>query len=177
MTSSSADRPQPSVASDAWVAPGVVLVGDVTIGARSSVWYGVVVRADLERIVVGDHTNIQDGSVLHADPGLPLLVGDRVSVGHGAVLHGCVVDDDVLVGMRATVLNGAHVGAGSLVAAGTVVLEGTDIPPRSLVAGVPGRVRREITDDELEQILFNGRSYVELSARYAAGELGATSSW
>ena len=170
---STGDGARPAVAPDAWIAPGAVLIGDVAIGRRSSIWFGVVVRADQDRIVVGDDTNIQDGSIMHADPGIPLTVGDRVSVGHGAVLHGCEISDDVLIGMRATVLNGARVGAGSLVAAGTVVLEGTVIPPRSLVAGVPGKVRRELTDEEFAGIQHNGEGYVELSARYAAGMLRA----
>lgn len=165
-------KPQLTVASDTWVAPTAVLIGDVTVGQGASVWFGAVARADLERIVVGEHTNIQDGSILHADPGFPLTIGDRVSVGHGAVLHGCRIGDDVLVGMRSTILNGARVGAGSLVAAGAVVLEGADIPPRSLVAGVPARVRREVTDEEFQHILTNGRTYSKLSARYAAGDFG-----
>ena len=173
--SSRNDGGRPVVAQDAWVAPGAVLIGDVVIGQRASIWYGVVVRADQDRIVVGDESNIQDGSVMHTDPGLPLVVGNRVSVGHGAVLHGCQIGDDALIGMRATVLNGARVGAESLVAAGALILEGTVIPPRSLVAGVPGKVRRELTDDEVAGIRRNGEVYLELSARYAAGELGAES--
>lgn len=164
------DRSRPSVPSDAWVAGTAVLLGDIALGSRASVWFGAVVRADLGSIVVGEGTNIQDGAILHADPGLPLVVGHRVSVGHGAILHGCEVGDDVLVGMRATVLNGARIGAGSLVAAGAVVLEGAQIPPRSLVAGVPGGVRREVTDEEFESIVHNGRVYCHLFTRYASGE-------
>ena len=133
---------RPAVAGGAWVAPGATVVGRVEIADGASVWYGAVIRADLERIVVGAGSNVQDGAVLHADPGLPTLVGAGVSIGHGAVVHGCVVEDDCLIGIRAAVLNGARVGAGSLVAAGAVVLEGTDIPPRSLVAGVPGKTPR-----------------------------------
>jgi carbonic anhydrase/acetyltransferase-like protein (isoleucine patch superfamily) len=165
-------RVRPSVPADAWTAPTAVLVGAVTIGPQASIWYGAVLRADQERIVIGAETNIQDGTVMHSDPGLPLIVGERVSVGHGAILHGCSVGDDVLVGMGATILNGATVGAGSLVAAGAVVLEGAQIPARSLVAGVPGKVRRSTTDDELAGIVKNGREYVALSARYASGDFG-----
>ena len=132
-----------------------------------------MVRADQDRIVVGDDSNIQDGSIMHTDPPIPLVVGERVSVGHGAVLHGCEIGDDVLIRMRDTVLNGARVGARSLVAAGAVVLEGTVIPPRSLVAGVPGKVRRDLTDEEVAGTRHNGEVYVTLSARYATGELRA----
>lgn len=157
----------PVVADGAWVAPGAVLVGRVELGDGASVWYGAVIRADLERIVIGPGTNVQDGAVLHADPGLPTVVGAGVSIGHGAVVHGCVVEDDCLIGMRTAVLNGARIGAGSLVAAGAVVLEGTEIPPRSLVAGVPAKVRRGVTDEEYAGLLANGRSYRGLADRHA----------
>jgi carbonic anhydrase/acetyltransferase-like protein (isoleucine patch superfamily) len=170
--SSQLDQAQPAVSSEAWIAPGAILIGDVSIGSASSIWYGAVVRADQEKISIGEQTNIQDGTVMHSDPGLPLVVGDRVSVGHGAILHGCLIGDDVLVGMGATILNGARVGHGSLIAAGALVLEGAEIPPRSLVAGVPGKVRRPTTDDEFASIVTNGRNYVALSSKYAAGHLG-----
>lgn len=160
---------RPTLDSQAWVAPNAMLLGDVSVGARASVWYAAVIRADQERITVGSETNIQDGAILHADPGLPLVIGDRVSVGHGAVLHGCTVGDDALVGMRATVLNGARIGTGCLIAAGSVVLEGADIPPRSLVAGVPGRVRRETTEAEAQSIQSNAENYLRLAEQHAAG--------
>nr|WP_246221444.1 gamma carbonic anhydrase family protein [Phytoactinopolyspora mesophila] len=143
------------------------MIGDVTLGEQASVWFGAVARADFNRITIGARTNIQDGCVLHTDPGFPLTIGSGVSTGHRAVLHGCTIDDDVLVGMGATVLNGARIGAESLVAAGTVILEGTEIPPRSLVAGVPGKVRRGLTDDEAAKVRENAREYVELAQRYA----------
>lgn len=157
-------------APDAWIASSAVLIGDVVIGSRSSVWFGAVVRADQDAIRIGQDSNLQDGVVLHTDRGLVLRVGDRVSVGHLAVLHGCTVEDDVLIGMHATVLNGARVGAGSIVAAGAVVLEGSDIPPRSLVAGVPARVRRATTDDELTSNRKNAEDYALLASRYGDGE-------
>lgn len=163
------ERSRPTLHPEAWVAPGAVLVGDLSVSAGSSLWFGVVIRADRERISVGRNSNVQDGAVLHADPDLPVIIGDRVSVGHGAVLHGCSIADDVLVGMRATILNGASVGAGSLVAAGSVVLEGADIPPRSLVAGVPGRVRRQTTEEELASIQANAATYVRLATQHAGG--------
>jgi carbonic anhydrase/acetyltransferase-like protein (isoleucine patch superfamily) len=163
------DGAEPDVSPAAWVADGATLIGRVTIGARSSVWFTAVVRGDMDAITVGEESNLQDGVVVHADPGVPVLVGNRVSVGHRAVVHGCTIGDDVLVGMGAVVLNGAHIGERSLVAAGAVVLEGTSIPAGSLVAGVPGKVRRQLTDDEVAGIRANAAAYVALAARYAAG--------
>ena len=121
------------------------------------------VRADTAAISVGAGSNLQDNVVLHADPGFPCSVGAGVSVGHAAVVHGCTVEDDCLIGMGATVLNGAVIGSGSLVAAGAVVLEGTVVPPRSLVAGVPAKVRRELTDEEFDGVKQNAARYVELA--------------
>jgi carbonic anhydrase/acetyltransferase-like protein (isoleucine patch superfamily) len=162
------DGTRPVVDDSAWTAPGVTLVGAVRLAARSSVWFGTVLRADGDSIEAGERSNFQDGCVVHADPGLPVSVGRGVSVGHSAVLHGCTIEDDVLVGMSATVLNGAHIGSGSLVAAGTVVLEGSVIPSGSLVAGVPGKVRRTVTEKEFEEIRRNADTYVDLAHRYAA---------
>ncbi|MFP5348037.1 MAG: gamma carbonic anhydrase family protein [Actinomycetes bacterium] len=156
----------PSVADGAFVAPGATLVGAVRLAAGSSVWFGAVLRADGDTIDIGERSNIQDGCVLHTDPGFPISLGTGVTVGHRAVLHGCSVEDDVLVGMGVVVLNGARVGSESLLAAGTVVLEGTEVPPRSLVAGVPGKVRRQLTDDEVEHVRNNAAAYVTLAARY-----------
>jgi carbonic anhydrase/acetyltransferase-like protein (isoleucine patch superfamily) len=152
----------PRIASTAWVAPGAVVVGDVEIGERSSVWYTAVIRADWGLISVGDRSNIQDGCVLHTVPGLHLSVGSGVSVGHRAVLHGCRIDDDVLIGMGAIVMNGARVGSGSIVAAGALVPEGVEIPPRSLVLGAPGKVRRETTEHELDLISAGAQHYIEM---------------
>ena len=159
----------PHVDESAWGADDATLVGAATLGAEASLWNGAVVRADGDAITVGARSNIQDGCVLHADPGLPCTVGEDVSVGHRAVLHGCTIEDSVLIGMGAVVLNGARVGSGSLVAAGTVILEGTVIPPGSLVAGVPGKVRRETTDDERALISLNAAHYVELARQHARG--------
>lgn len=156
----------PTVEDGAWVAPGATLIGAVTLRAGASVWFGSVVRGDGDSIEIGEDSNIQDGCVLHADPGLPLRMGSGVSVGHGAIVHGCTVEDDVLVGMGARVLNGARIGRGCLIAAGAVVLEGTEVPPGSLVAGVPGKVRRELSDDELERVRENARSYVRRRQQY-----------
>ncbi|RKT19721.1 carbonic anhydrase/acetyltransferase-like protein (isoleucine patch superfamily) [Streptomyces sp. 1114.5] len=156
----------PAVDPSAFVAPNAVVVGDVTVGAGASVWYGAVLRGDAESISVGAGSNIQDNCTLHADPGFPLVVGERISVGHNAVLHGCTVEDDVLVGMNATVLNGARIGAGSLVAAGAVVPQGMVVPPGSLVAGVPAKVRRELSEDERTGIKANGEGYQLLAGAH-----------
>ena len=156
----------PAVHDSAFVAPTASIIGNATLAENASAFYGVSVRADTAAITVGAGSNLQDNVVLHADPGFPCTVGERVSVGHAAVVHGCTVENDSLIGMGATVLNGAVIGTGSLVAAGAVVLEGTVVPPRSLVAGVPGKVRRELTDDELEHVRTNARQYADLTRRH-----------
>jgi carbonic anhydrase/acetyltransferase-like protein (isoleucine patch superfamily) len=157
---------RPEVHADAWVAPGAVLAGEVRIGAECGVWYTSVIRADLAPITIGARTNVQDGTVIHADPGFPATIGDGVTIGHRAVVHGCTVEDDVLVGMGAVLMNGVHVGAGSLIAAGAVLTQGTRVPPGSLVAGVPGKVRRELTDDERSSIPLSAAAYVHLLGQH-----------
>ncbi len=121
----------------AFIAPGAVVLGDVTLAARASVWYGAVLRGDMAAIVVGEATNLQDGTIVHVDEGKPARIGARVGVGHRAILHGCTVEDDCLIGMGSVLLNDVHVGTGSVVAAGAVVPEGTRVPPGSLIVGVP----------------------------------------
>ncbi|MBY8863196.1 gamma carbonic anhydrase family protein [Nocardia sp. CA2R105] len=150
----------PQVEDTAWVAPNATVIGRVRLGAEVGIWYSAVLRGDLEDISVGPRTNIQDGCVLHADPGFPLTVGEGVSVGHNAILHGCTIGDNVLVGMGATVLNGAVIGEGSLIAANALIPEGAQIPPGSLVAGVPGKVRRELGEAELDRIRLNATVYL-----------------
>ncbi|MBS46147.1 MAG: gamma carbonic anhydrase family protein [Nocardioides sp.] len=157
---------QPTVHPDAWVAPGAVVVGDVTLGAQASVWYTAVLRGDGDAISVGERSNVQDGCVLHTDPGFPVRMGSGVSVGHRAVLHGCTIEDDVLVGMGAIVMNGAVIGAGSMVGAGAVVSQGMVVPPRSMVLGLPAKVRRELTDDEVAGVRHNAEQYVALVAQH-----------
>ncbi|NMO93037.1 gamma carbonic anhydrase family protein [Actinomycetospora sp. TBRC 11914] len=142
------DGHAPQVDPSAWIAPGAVVAGRASIGPEVGVWYGAVVRADNDAITIGAGSNIQDGSVLHADPGFPCTVGENVTVGHRAVVHGCTVEDEVLVGMGAVIMNGATVGRGSVVAAGAVISQGVTVPPGSLVAGVPGKVRRETSAEE-----------------------------
>ena len=149
----------PEIDEEAFVAPTAVVVGAVTLGRRSSIWYGAVARADEEVIVIGPDSNVQDGCTLHSDPGFPLVVGRGVTVGHRVVLHGARVDDDVLVGMGSIVMNGAQIGSGSIVAAGAVVPPGTTVPPGSVVAGVPAKVIRQATDDDLRHIRGNAESY------------------
>ena len=158
----------PDVDRAAFLAPGSVLIGQVSLGEGTSVWYGCVLRADSSAIVVGRDVNIQDGCILHSDPGFPATLGDRVSLGHGAIVHGATVEDGVLIGMRATVLNGAHIGAGSLVAAGALVRPGTVVPPGSLVAGVPAVVRREVSDEERAVIEGTTGVYLEHAATHRA---------
>ena len=151
----------PKIDGDAFVAPTAVVVGAVTMGPRSSIWYGAVARADAEVIEIGEGSNIQYGCTLHSDPGFPLLVGRDVTVGHRVVLHGARIDDEVLVGMGSVVMNGAHIGSGSIVAAGAVVTPGKQFPPRSVIAGVPAKVVREATEDDLLHIRGNAASYTD----------------
>ncbi|WP_371648608.1 gamma carbonic anhydrase family protein [Streptomyces mirabilis] len=153
----------PQVDPEAFTAPTSVVIGDVTLHAGASVWYGAVLRADFGPIVIGADSNIQDNCTLHVDPGFPITVGERVSVGHNAVLHGATVEDDCLIGMGATVLNGAVIGAGSLVAAQALVPQGMRVPPGSLVAGVPAKVKRPLTEEEREGLTLNGTFYVDLA--------------
>ncbi|MGY5120348.1 gamma carbonic anhydrase family protein [Streptomyces sp. 900105755] len=157
---------EPKVGADVFVAPTASVIGDVTLEAGASVWYGAVVRGDVERITVGAQSNVQDNVTLHADPGFPVSVGERVSIGHNAVVHGATVEDDCLIGMGATVLNGAVIGAGSLVAAQALVPQGMVVPPGSLVAGVPAKVRRELSREEREGVALNGTFYAELAAAH-----------
>ena len=131
----------PAIDDDAWIAPDATVAGNVTLGAGTSVWFGCVVRSELEEVRIGTDTNVQDLTVVHADPGFPCAIGERVTVGHRAVLHGCTIGDDVLVGMGAVVLNGAVVGEGAVIGAGAVVTEGSRIPPRTVAVGIPAKSR------------------------------------
>ncbi|MGW2843669.1 gamma carbonic anhydrase family protein [Streptomyces sp. NPDC001274] len=163
---------EPDIDAAAFAAPTSVVVGEVTLAAGASVWYQAVLRADCAPITIGADSNIQDNCSVHGDPGFPVTVGERVSVGHNAVLHGCAVEDDVLVGMGATVLNGARIGAGSLIAAQALVPQGMQVPPGSLVAGVPAKVKRQLTEEEREGIRFNAVGYVELAKAHRLAHEG-----
>lgn len=162
-------RPE-QVAADAWIAPNAVVFGDVTLSEKASVWFGAVIRGDAAPVRVGQRSNVQDLCVLHADPGFPCTIGDDVTIGHGAIVHGATVENEVLIGIRAVVLNGARIGTGSIVGAGALVKEGQEIPPRSLVVGIPARVARSVTDEDLERIRHGAEHYVAASAAYRAAE-------
>ena len=160
-----------SVDPTAWVAPGASLVGEVTIGARASIWFQATVRGDLAPVTIGEESNVQDGCVLHVERDGPVILGRRVTMGHGAIVHGAVVEDEVLVAMKAVVLSGCHVGRHSLIGAGAVVPEGTRIPEGSLVLGVPARVVRPLREEEIARVVRNASSYVDLAAAYRRGEV------
>jgi carbonic anhydrase/acetyltransferase-like protein (isoleucine patch superfamily) len=160
---------KPQIAASAYVDPQAVVIGDVTIGADSSVWPCVVIRGDVNFIRIGARTNIQDGSVLHVMRDThPLILGDSVTIGHGVVLHGCTIESRCLIGMGSIILNGARIGAGSIVAAGTLVPEGTDVPPGSLFMGHPGKFRRALTDADQTSIDAYAERYVEYKEAYRA---------
>ena len=158
----------PQVDSSAFVDDSAQVIGDVVIGAESSVWMNAVIRGDVNSIRIGRQTSIQDGTVVHVNhtPSHPTVVGDQVTVGHGVVLHGCVVEDRCLIGMGAILLNGFRIGSESIVAAGTLVPERVTIPPRSLVMGSPARVKRPLTDDEVAAIVKSAESYVRYRLEY-----------
>lgn len=165
-------EPRLEIAPTAWIAPGAVVVGAVEIGAEASIWYGCVLRGDLAAIRVGPRSNIQDGTVVHVDEGYPAEIGAEVTVGHRAVVHGARLDDGCLIGMGAVVLSGARVGAGALVAAGAVVREGFEVPPATLCAGVPAKVRGELDDDTRRRIAEGVAHYVEAARIYRARRAG-----
>jgi gamma-carbonic anhydrase len=157
----------PKVAASAYIDPSAQVIGDVTVGERSSIWPGAVARGDVHSIRIGEETSIQDNSVLHCDaPDWPLTIGSRVTVGHRVVLHGCTVEDDCVIGIGSIVLNGARIGSGSVVAAGALVPEGMQVPPGSMVMGVPGKVRREITEQEKARFRENAQHYVDACRIY-----------
>lgn len=157
----------PQIAATAYIDPSAQVIGDVIIGERSSVWPNVTIRGDTNSIRIGNETSIQDNSVLHCDPApFGLEVGSRVTVGHQAMLHGCVIGDDCLIGIGAIVLNGARIGKGCVIAAGAVIAEGAQIPDYSMVMGVPGKVKREITKEERERFRLNADHYVEAARIY-----------
>lgn len=151
----------------AYIAPGAIVVDDVTIGPKSSVWYNAVVRGDCSPIRIGQGTNIQDGAILHADPGFPCELGDGVTVGHGAVVHGASVGSNTVIGMKAVIQNGARVRENSIVAVGSVVTEGSDFPPGSLVMGVPARLKRQLEPHEIELNRYSAEHYVHNAEEFA----------
>ncbi len=156
-------------AGEYWVAPGAAVIGDVVLKRNVSVWFGAVLRGDNAPIVVGENSNIQDGAILHTDPDRPLTLAEGVSVGHRAMLHGCDVGAGSLIGIGAIVLNGARIGRNCLIGAGALIAEDKTIPDGSLVIGAPGRVRRPLTESEIERLHRTAERYVENWKRYAAG--------
>ncbi|MFY0989900.1 gamma carbonic anhydrase family protein [Halomonas sp. C05BenzN] len=157
----------PEVHEDVYVAETADVIGQVTLKRSASVWYQAVLRGDTDHLEVGEESNIQDGAVLHADPGFPLKVGRGVTVGHQAMLHGCTIGDGSLIGIQAVVLNGAVIGRNCLVGAGAVVKEGASFPDKSLIVGAPARVVRELSAEAIEGLKRNARGYVERGARHA----------
>lgn len=150
----------------AYIHPAAIVTGNVTLGARVSVWPTAVLRGDSAAITVGDDSNVQDGTIVHVDDDLPTIIGKRVAIGHRAIVHGSIVGDDCLIAMGAILLNGVRVGPGSIVGAGAVCREGMEIPPNSLVLGVPGKVVRETTAEDRDRIRKTVESYLELQTRY-----------
>lgn len=157
----------PVIGPDVYIAPTASVIGDVTIGEGSSVWHGASVRGDCWTITIGRYSNVQDGCVCHCTTGGPeLVVGDNVTIGHGAIIHSCTVEDGALIGMGAVILDGARIGKGSIIAANAVVLEGTVIPPGSLVAGVPGKIRKQVDPEVIERLTAQSMEYYELTLSY-----------
>jgi carbonic anhydrase/acetyltransferase-like protein (isoleucine patch superfamily) len=152
-----------------FIAEGATVRGDVSLGDHVSIWFGAVVRADRDRIIIGARSNVQDNVELHTSAGHPLCIGEDVSVGHGAILHGCTIADRVLVGMGAIVLNGARIGKDSILGAGTVVTEDMEIPPGSVVVGIPGKVIKEVSADQKNHIVENALNYWNLARSYLHG--------
>ncbi len=162
----SIEQRAPQLADDVFVAPGATVVGDVHLAERSSVWFGAVLRGDVERLTIGAGTNIQDNSVLHSDPGAPLVLGEMVTVGHLAMLHGCHVSDYALIGIGAIVMNHARIGARSIVGAGALVTEGKEFPDGVLIVGSPAKVARKLSDDELARLPEAARRYIDRAQAY-----------
>jgi carbonic anhydrase/acetyltransferase-like protein (isoleucine patch superfamily) len=163
------DRLRPRIGEGCWIAHNATVIGDVSLGRDVSIWFNVVIRGDNAPIAIGDGANIQDGSILHNDEGVPLTIGANVTVGHMTMLHGCTIGDGSLIGINAVVLNNAVVGRDCLVGANALIPEGKSIPERSLVVGSPGRVIRTLTDEEVARLRGNARHYVDNARRFRAG--------
>jgi carbonic anhydrase/acetyltransferase-like protein (isoleucine patch superfamily) len=156
----------PVVGERVFLAENATLIGDMEIGDDSSVWYGAVIRGDLEKIKIGSFTNIQDNAVIHVDRGFPTTIGDRVTIGHSAIVHGCTIESDVVIGLNSALLNGAYISENSIVAAGAVVT-GKKYPPNSLIMGIPAKVVREVTEEEIKEIIDRSwREYKELASQH-----------
>jgi len=156
----------PKIDPKSWVAPNAVIIGRVELKKNSNVWFNTTIRGDLEPIIIGENSNVQDGSVIHTDPGCPVTVGKGVTLGHMVMLHGCTIEDDCLIGIGSTILNKAKVGKNSIIGANSLITENKIIPERSLVLGSPGKVVRQVTDEEIEHIKENAKHYVENFKKY-----------
>jgi carbonic anhydrase/acetyltransferase-like protein (isoleucine patch superfamily) len=163
------DNLVPTLAETAWVADSAQVIGDVHLADGSSIWFGAILRGDNEPMHIGRNSNVQDGSMLHSDPGFPLVLGENVTIGHQVMLHGCTIGDGTLVGIKAVVLNGAKVGKNCVVGAGALVTEGKEFPDGSLIVGAPARVVRALTPEQVESFGRSAAHYVENAKRYAAG--------
>ncbi|MCF6220625.1 MAG: gamma carbonic anhydrase family protein [Robiginitomaculum sp.] len=163
------DGVSPKLADGVWIAPNASVIGDVHLGENANIWFGVVIRCDNEPITIGKDTNIQDNSVLHSDPGMPLSIGEGVTVGHKAMLHGCTVGDNSLVGIGATILNGAVIGKNCIIGAHALITEGKTIPDNSLVVGSPGRVMKTLGDAQVQMLKASALHYVENALRFRDG--------
>lgn len=159
---------QPRLAEDVFLAPTAVVIGDVTVGPASSLWFGVVVRGDIGPIRIGARVNLQEGVIVHLDEGFPVVIEDDVTVGHGAIVHGATIGAGTQIGMGAVLLTGSRIGAGAIVAAGAVVPEGMEVPPGTVAMGVPARIRHEVTAEEREALLARARRYAERGAEFRA---------
>ncbi|MCU0327240.1 MAG: gamma carbonic anhydrase family protein [Spirosomaceae bacterium] len=153
-----------------FIAANATVIGDVTLGEDASVWYSAVIRADVEKIVIGNRTNIQDGAILHADYGEPTIIGDNVTVGHGAIVHGATVGDNSLVGMRATILNRAKIGKYCIIGAHALVTEGMEVPDYSMVLGMPAKVVKQISPEYAQMLEMGAAHYVEMAKEHQAGK-------
>tara|TARA_B100000686_G_C16608459_1_gene872494 strand:+ start:573 stop:1088 length:516 start_codon:yes stop_codon:yes gene_type:complete len=156
----------PEIKETSFIAPNASLIGSVKIGEKSSVWFNTVLRGDIEKITIGDESNIQDLSLGHADPGFPLVVGNRVTIGHHCVVHGCIIEDDCLIGMGSIIMNGVKIGRGSIIGAGAVMLQGMDVPEFSMVVGSPAKVKKTYDESILESIRESAKIYVKRSIIY-----------
>jgi len=168
----SLDEHTPGIAETAWIAPSAIVIGRVKIGALSGIWFNVTIRGDVDNITIGERSNIQDGSVVHVDAGFPMTMGNNITVGHNAILHGCTIEDEVLIGIGAIILNGATIRKGAQVGAGAVVPPGMDVPAGTLVMGIPAKVKRELTPEELQSNWRNADHYVKYAERYRKGLKG-----
>ena len=153
-----------------FIAPNATVIGNVELGDNASVWFGSVIRGDVEKIIIGERSNIQDLSVVHADPGMPAIIGKEVIVGHSAIVHGAIIGDNTLIGMRATILNNAKIGKFCIIGANSLITENTEIPDFSVVMGSPGKVVKQLSEEHQMMVKANAIHYVELAKAYIAGK-------